>query len=119
MTLDEPSAVGLERLDTDSHDWILLLDAQHRPIRWLDAGHLGESAHVSTDSGVEVRATVPASATLFDTLEQMLISSAGVGCVVEEDGSLRGIVELSHLNHVIRRVRREAREHYESLGAAS
>ena len=58
---------------------------------------------------------VPADATLFQTLEQMLISSAGVGCVVNEDGSLRGIVELSHLNRVIRRVRREAREHYERL----
>ncbi len=119
MRLDEPAAVGLARLGTDTHDWILLLDEQDRPIRWLDAGHLGEGDRVSADSGVDVRATVPATATLFDTLEQMLISSAGVGCVVNEDGSLRGIVELSHLNHVIRRVRREAREHYESMESAS
>jgi len=119
MTLREPSSVGLERLAQDPHDWVLLLDEQHRPLRWLDAGHLGAGDTVSAESGHEVRAVVPADATLFQTLEQMLISSAGVGCVVNEDGSLRGIVELSHLNRVIRRVRREAREHYERLEAAS
>ena len=101
------------------HDWLLLLDAQGRPIRWLNEKDLETADEVTAESGTDVKAKVSEGATLFETLEQMLISSAGVCCVVREDGSLVGVVELTHLNRVIRRARREAREHYERLGSAS
>ena len=101
------------------HDWLLLLDVQGRPIRWLNEKDLETADEVTAESGTDVKAKVSEGATLFETLEQMLISSAGVCCVVREDGSLVGVVELTHLNRVIRRARREAREHYERLGSAS
>jgi osmoprotectant transport system ATP-binding protein len=120
MRLSDPKEVGYRGLLADPrHDWLLLLDDERRPIRWLEEQDLEKNGDITQESGTDVVAKVKTGATLFDTLEQMLISSAGVCCVVREDGSLHGVVEMSHLNKVIRRARREAREHYERLGAMS
>ncbi len=120
MRLGDSPEAGFRGLRSDPRrDWLLLLDEQRRPLRWLDERHLEASDTVTEESGTAVVAKVAEGATLFDTLEQMLISSAGVCCVVRADGSLKGVVEMGHLNRVIRRARREAREHYERLEAAS
>jgi len=120
MRITDSKEVGYRGLLADPrHDWLLLLDEERRPIRWLNEQDLERDGEITQESGTDVVAKVQTGATLFDTLEQMLISSAGVCCVVREDGSLHGVVETSHLNQVIRRARREAREHYERLGAAS
>ena len=120
MRITDSKEVGYRGLLADPrHDWLLLLDEERRPIRWLNEQDLEREGEITQESGTDVVAKVQTGATLFDTLEQMLISSAGVCCVVREDGSLHGVVETSHLNQVIRRARREAREHYERLGAAS
>ena len=121
MRVGDSPDVGFRALVADPrHDWLLLLDDQRRPIRWVSKEHL-EAVEGTLDeqAGDEVAAKVEEGSTLFDTLEQMLISSAAVSVVVAHDGSFKGVVELRDLNRVIRRARREAREHYERLGAAS
>ncbi|MBM6404467.1 betaine/proline/choline family ABC transporter ATP-binding protein [Phycicoccus sp. CSK15P-2] len=100
-------------------DWILLLDEQDHPIRWVAVGDLERGEAVTAESGSEVAAKVSLGATLFEALEQMLISEAAVSPVVRDDGSFYGVVRLTHLNRAIRRARLEAREHYESLEATS
>jgi osmoprotectant transport system ATP-binding protein len=120
MRVGDAPEVGFKGLrQHPKHDWVLLLDGEGRPIRWLNQEHLEQSDTVTEESGTEVMAKVTEDATLFDTLEQMLISSAGVCCVVRGDGSYKGVVSMRDLNRVIRRARREAREHYERLGSAS
>ncbi len=120
MRIGDPPEVGFKALRAvPKHDWLLLLDEAHHPIRWLSEEHLDTTDPITAESGTDVRAKVSEGATLFDTLEQMLISSAGVSCVVRDDGSLKGVVSLRDLNKFIRRARREAREHYERLGSAS
>jgi osmoprotectant transport system ATP-binding protein len=121
MRVGDSPEVGFRSLRADPrHDWLLLLDDQRRPIRWVSQEHLDAlDGPVDAEAGDEVVAKVTEDATLFDTLEQMLISSAAVSVVVAADGSLKGVVELRDLNRVIRRARREAREHYERIGATA
>ncbi|MGB7818165.1 MAG: betaine/proline/choline family ABC transporter ATP-binding protein [Ornithinibacter sp.] len=121
VRIGDTPETGFRTLRADPrHDWLLLIDDERRPIRWVSQEHLeAVDGTVDEQVGDEVAAKVEDTATLFDTLEQMLISSAAVSVVVAQDGSLRGVVELRDLNRVIRRARREAREHYERLGSAS
>jgi osmoprotectant transport system ATP-binding protein len=122
MRVGDSPEVGFRALRADPrHDWLLLLDDHRRPIRWVNNEQLDavEGATVDAETGDDVVAKVAQDATLFETLEQMLISSSADSVVVDHDGGFKGVVELRDLNRVIRRARREAREHYERLGQAS
>ncbi len=119
MTIDDDVARGLEHARAANATWVLLLDHERKPLRWINVEDLKSDEPVTPDSGIDVLAKVELGATLFQALEQMLISAAAVACVVREDGSFYGVVRLTYLNRVIRRVRLEAREHYERLGASS
>ena len=69
--------------------------------------------------GQHIRAEVEPNATLHDTLEEMLNESTGICCVVDNRGRYQGVVEINDLTEVIRRLRAEAKEHYDALEATS
>ncbi|MBD3782758.1 MAG: betaine/proline/choline family ABC transporter ATP-binding protein [Micrococcales bacterium] len=119
MGVDDDPARALRAAQDANAAYVLLLDETGRPTRWLSVEDLESAERVTAESGTEVLAKVELGATLFEALEQMLISAAAVACVVRDDGSLYGVVRLTHLNRVIRQARVEAREHYERIGAAS
>ena len=119
MVIDEDPGETLALATKAGTQWVLLLDQARQPTRWVPVSDLESGTPVTLESGTNVLAKVSLGATLFEALEQMLISDAAVACVTREDGSLHGVVRLSYLNKVIRRARREAREHYERLEAAS
>jgi osmoprotectant transport system ATP-binding protein len=82
MTLDEPFEAGLATLRASGREWLLLLDGERRPVRWLRASDLkrGGAAHDLLKRGQHVRSRVEENATLHDTLELMLESSTGGAC---------------------------------------
>ena len=72
------------------------------------------------ERGREVSAKVPPNATLHDALEELLLSNAGQACVVDERGAFQGILDISTLTDVLRRMRADAKKHYDQLtGSAS
>ena len=98
--------------------WILVLDDQGRPLRWADEHVLANDNVPIGESGPRVVAKVEQNATLHDTLEQMLVSSAGVCCVVDsKTDQLVGVVEIETLNSVISGMRQSAKKHYDDLAA--
>ncbi|GGL44393.1 betaine/proline/choline family ABC transporter ATP-binding protein [Phycicoccus endophyticus] len=119
MTVGDDPAEALERAHAVHATWVLVLDDEQRPLRWVSTEELGQGTPVTAESGTEVLAKVQLGATLFEALEQMLISEAAVAVVVREDGSYYGVVRLTYLNQQIRRARLEAREHYERMEASS
>ncbi len=121
MTLDEPFEAGLATLRASGREWLLLLDGERRPTRWLRAKDLerGGAARDLLKRGQHVRSRVEENATLHDTLEEMLKSSTGQACVVDKKGRFVGAVEIHHLTDVIRRLRKEAQAHYDSLEGSS
>jgi osmoprotectant transport system ATP-binding protein len=114
---DSPES-GLATLAQHDHEWLILLDEAGRPARWLDEGDLKGSGPLER-RGNAIKARVEPNATLHDTLEEMLQSTVGCCCVVDKQGKLQGVVEMSHLIEVIRRVQDDAEEHYRSLRANS
>jgi osmoprotectant transport system ATP-binding protein len=121
MAIDEPVETGLATLTASRQEWLLLLDGERRPVRWLRAGDLkrGTTGRGLLSLGQHVRSRVEENATLHDTLEEMLKSSTGRACVVDAKGRFVGAVEIGHLTEVIRRLRDEAQAHYDGLEASS
>ena len=117
ITAQDSPQTGLAALEEAGQDWLLLVDEQRHPLRWLDADDLKASNGDYSDRGAAVLARVEDDATLFDTLEHMVQSAAGMCCVVDGRGALQGVIEMAHLTEVIRRTQREAREHYAEIEA--
>src|SRR5665648_203977 len=121
MAMGEPVEVGQATLSASGREWLLLLDGERRPIRWLRESDLSRGGRVGelATRGQQVRSMVEENATLHDTLEEMLKSSTGRACVVDARGRFEGVVEIGHLTEVIRRLRDEAQAHYDALGSSS
>ena len=118
MTVRDSVEVGQSALSTSGREWLLLLDEDRRPSRWLRKTDLRPGGDLIS-RGQKVRSRVEQNATLHDTLEEMLKSSTGMACVVDPRGRFQGVVEIGHLTEVIHRLRVEAQEHYQALGASS
>ncbi len=121
MAMADPADVGRATLSASGCKWLLLLDGEQRPIRWLRESDLSGGGRVGelATRGQQVRSLVEENATLHDTLEEMLKSSTGSACVVDARGRFEGVVEIGHLTAVIRRLRDEAQAHYDALGSSS
>jgi osmoprotectant transport system ATP-binding protein len=115
----DPPESGLQAMDQAKREWILLLDRENKPLRWLRRVDLERGPGDMSTRGQHIRAAVEPNATLHDTLEEMLNTSAGVCCVVDNRGHYQGVVEIGDLTEVIRRLRTEAEEHYRAVEAAS
>lgn len=77
--------------------------------------HLKRAEGPLLEIGIPAQAIVEPIATLRDALDEMLDSNAGQVIVVDTDGSYTGVVDLEALISSIRRMRSDAKEHYEKL----
>jgi osmoprotectant transport system ATP-binding protein len=110
---------GLQMLDDANREWLLLLDREHKPLRWLRRADVERGGRELRQRGQHIRAEVEPNATLHDTLEEMLNESTGICCVIDNRGRYQGVVEINDLTEVIRKLRAEAKEHYDALEATS
>ncbi|MFQ5554239.1 MAG: ABC transporter ATP-binding protein [Acidimicrobiia bacterium] len=103
-------------LDSSPERWLLVLDQQSRPVRWLDERHLDSTDKPLIERGLPVRTKVAPESTLRDALEEMLRSSAGRACVIDGDGTFHGVISILTLTRVIERMQLGAQRHYDKLG---
>ena len=103
MTHDEARRL----MDEAGNDWVLVLDDQRHPRRWVARDDLDGGARLA-DAGVPVRGVVDPRVTLRDALQEMLVSDAGVAVVVDGDAYV-GTLDQSALQEAIRDMRDEAR----------
>lgn len=101
--------------EASEEKWMLVLDAQLRPARWVGSEHLQRPDFDIARHGVTVRAKVPPNATLHDALEELLLSNAGQACVVDAQERFIGILDVERLADVLKRMRAEAKKHYDRL----
>ena len=105
------------RFEASPETWMLVLDRERRPLRWVDARHLADTTRPLGETGPPVRATVMPNATLHDALEELLMSNAGQAVVIDEHRRYQGIVDVGALADVLKRMRADAQKHYEQLAA--
>ena len=115
VTTDRAEAQRL--FDASAEKWMLVLDAERRPVCWVNGAHLARTDVPLEQAGPAVRATVPPNATLHDALEELLMSNAGQAVVVDGHGRYLGILDVERLAEVLKRMRAEAKKHYDELAA--
>lgn len=89
-------------LANSGRQWLLLLDNNEAPLRWINMAALDATDRPLTESGRPVRSTVEPEDTLRDTLEAMLHSSVGTACCVDADGRYEGLIRLESLIDIVR-----------------
>jgi osmoprotectant transport system ATP-binding protein len=88
------------RLAEASREWLLVLDDQRRPVRWLRVADLD-----GAEDGQAAPATVNEHASLYEALDQMLTSRVFCAPVVDDDGVYRGVVDVDALAVAIHEMR--------------
>jgi len=101
---------ALRALESSDHGWLLLLDEQRRPLRWVHARELGGPGGSLESVGLEVRATVEPTTTLAGALDSMVGSRVGVVVVVDGSGALLGTVDMRVIMAAVETMRTDARE---------
>jgi osmoprotectant transport system ATP-binding protein len=115
ISVDTDRSDAQRLYDASPEKWMLVLDAQQRPIRWVNNHHLADTATPLDRAGAAVNATVLPNATLHDALEEMLLSNAGQAVVIDDKGRCQGILDIERLADVLKRLRSQAKKHYEEL----
>ena len=115
VSVDTDRAEAQRLFESSPEKWMLVLDSEQRPIRWVNDHHLADTSTPLSQSGAAVIATVEPNATLHDALEEMLLSNAGQAVVVDGKGRCQGILDIEVLADVLKRLRSQAKKHYEEL----
>ncbi|MGA8845825.1 MAG: betaine/proline/choline family ABC transporter ATP-binding protein [Nocardioides sp.] len=112
---DSPEA-GRAKLADSHYDYLIFLDEHRSPVRWLRAEDLdGGPATYATAGEAVGEDWLRSESSLFEALELMVQSAAGLTVVVDANGEFQGVVSMADLNKAIRRAQREAQRHYEDL----
>jgi osmoprotectant transport system ATP-binding protein len=117
ISVSEPAETGIARLDEAYQEWLVLVDEERRPLRWIRREDLNGPTPRTGDIGEEIGETLRTDDSLFHALELMVQSAAGQTVVVDAQGAYNGVVDTTRLNQAIRRAQNEARMHYEELEA--
>lgn len=90
-----------EAAPASAERWLVALDADGRPLGWLDTHRLGSA--VATSAHLDLAGTVaPLAGTLRELLDSALSSPVGRAVVVGAQGELLGVVEASDIVEAIR-----------------
>jgi osmoprotectant transport system ATP-binding protein len=89
--------------------YILTLDENDRPLRWIDTGDMDQPEALD-QAGVGVRVRVEPEDTLRDALELMLQSVTGTAVCVDKDGRYQGAVKIELLTSFLEEMQQAERE---------
>ncbi|CAN5721167.1 betaine/proline/choline family ABC transporter ATP-binding protein [soil metagenome] len=108
--LDEAQAVLRRKLAESEQGSLLLVDAERRPVRWVNARHLTREAQSLERIGLPATAVVEPHATLQDALAEMVTSRVGCAIVVDGRGTYLGVVDMGTVMRAVEEMRATARE---------
>jgi len=99
-----------EKLRESGRDHVLLLDERDRPRRWVNIDELERDGGPLEEAGRPVVAIVDCEASLFETLDAMVISHKGSAVVVNDEGAYLGVVDFEKVLEVLDVMRRSDRK---------
>ncbi|MEV0066013.1 ABC transporter ATP-binding protein [Amycolatopsis sp. NPDC050768] len=115
--VDEAPADVAKRLDEQSRQFVLVLDARRRPVRWVHRRELAAATSLAT-AGKPLRDIVSLQSTLQDALEAMLAEGGGVP-VTGPRGEFAGMIELDTVINTIQQLRDDHADDHETVGGVS
>ena len=108
-----------EKLQESGKDYILLLDEQDHPQRWVNAEELEREGESLEELGDPVEAVVDTEANLYTTLDTIVISHKGSAVVVNDEGAYEGVVDFDRVLEVIDSMRNPDRVSADKEGSSA
>ena len=106
------------KLEDSGRDYILVLDEEDHPQRWINVGELERDGESLEGLGTEVEAVVDTEANLYTTLDTIVVSHKGSAVVVDDRGAYRGVVDFEKVLEVIETMRDPDQVSADEQGAA-
>ncbi len=97
----------LELLRRSGKDYVLLLDEDRKPKRWVGVEELELNGVPLKNAGWPAVAIVEGRSSLYDTLDTMITSYKGSAIVVDDRGRYESIVDFETVLHAIEEMRPE------------
>lgn len=94
-----------EKLQSSDKDYVLLLDDQGRPSRWVSAEDTENEGISLAEAGRPAVAIVESGTSLYNTLDAMITSYVGSALVVDGEGRYQGMVDFSTVLEAINTMR--------------
>lgn len=102
-------------LADSERQWLLLLDENDAPVRWVNEEAIDAVDRPLTESGLPVRSIVEPEDTLHSALEAMLHSSVGTACVVGPGGRYVGLLRIESLIDIVRSTEQAAQDRQKTM----
>jgi osmoprotectant transport system ATP-binding protein len=96
-----------EKMRSSDKGYVLLLDDQDRPSRWVGAEDIENDDTSLEEAGRPAVAIVEASSSLYNTLDTMITSYKGSAIVVDGEGRYQGVVDFDTVLEAINAMRPE------------
>lgn len=96
-----------EKMRSSDKGYVLLLDDQDRPGRWVGAEDIEHDDASLEEAGRPAVAIVEATSNLYDTLDTMITSYKGSAILVDEEGRYQGVVDFATVLEAINAMRPE------------
>jgi osmoprotectant transport system ATP-binding protein len=92
-------AAEVRRRITDTGDrFVLLVDAENRPIGWVDRNKLPSSGPLSADPAVSMSPLLDHETTAKDALSMLIAAGVQAGIVVDREGRVEGLTSIADIS---------------------
>ncbi len=99
-----------EMLQGSDKGWVLLLDENRRPKRWVSSDDLEDDDDDMSETGLRADSIAHPDTTLSAALADMLTSDKSSVIVVDESGSYEGVADLETITNATKAMRVEAHD---------
>ncbi|MFN2490895.1 MAG: ABC transporter ATP-binding protein [Actinomycetota bacterium] len=106
-------------LQRSDKDWLLLLDTEKHPQRWVNAEDLEDGDRAIDEAGVTVGSIATIDTTLSAALADMLVADNSTVIAVDSSGRYQGVADIETITSSIKAFRTAAREHGDRKAAAA
>ena len=88
----EPTESARVRIQANAFPYLLLVDAEDRPVGWLDLGEMPDDGVLRADRAIPMSPLLNRRTTLKDALSILLAADVQAGIVVDRNGVVQGLV---------------------------
>ncbi len=102
VTPGDDTELARERVRSAPFPYLLVVDADRRPLGWLPADRIAAQGHIDPSLAISMSPLLDRETTLKDALSMMLDADVQTGIVVDRDGRVQGLLTVEAIGVALR-----------------
>jgi len=102
VTPGDDTDLARERVRSAPFPYLLVVDADRRPLGWLPADRIAAQGHIDPSLAISMSPLLDRETTLKDALSMMLDADVQTGIVVDRDGRVQGLLTVEAIGVALR-----------------